>query len=335
MRELRENEKQTIDYLLGAMNEARRDEFEERLFLDEDLSFAVEAAEKDLIDEYLRGELDFEEKRKFESNFLITDSRRDKLRVAEVLNRKLFAEKETAAVSEKSLWEKLRSLFAVPNLALAGGAAAIILFLILGGIWLSRRDNNQQIASGNNQNSIIEKRETPPPTVQPMAENPNNSNANAQINRANNLSNKVTNSNEKPAPNANRQKETKPENPPPAKKENSESSGGAILAFTLFPATRSGENQRLTIAPETETISLRVLHNNEDAFVRYRAELRNSDGETVWSREIPARSKSKSLDFTLDSKLFKADLYELALLGVTPAGEYEETNFYNFTVRKK
>lgn len=337
MREFTENERQAINYLLGAMNDETRDEFEERLFLNEDLSFAVESAEKDLIDEYLRGELNADEKGKFENNFLITDSRREKLQIAGILNRKLLTQKEVAVVSDVSAWEKVKSLFAIPNLALAGSAAAIVLFLILAGVWISRREDNQQIAGGN-QNAVIENREVFTPTVQPTTSDTNSvSNSNAGLNLPINAPNKSISPNQKTSSNSNLQKNVKSENPSPVKKPNPASSGSSILAFTLFPATRAGENPRLTIAPDVEIINLRVLHNNEDSFVRYRAELRNSDGETVWTREIPvsAKTKSKSISLSLNSKLFKSDLYELALLGVTPAGEYQETNFYNFSVRKK
>lgn len=96
MERVSENKKQAVGYLLGDLPDAERDRFEERLFLDEDLSLSLDAAENDLVDEYLRGELSGEQVVKFERNFTLAESRPEKLQIASVLQTKVFNEKPAA-----------------------------------------------------------------------------------------------------------------------------------------------------------------------------------------------------------------------------------------------
>ena len=338
MKKILENEKQTIDYLLGDMAEADRDWFEERLFIDEDLSLALDAAENDLVDEYLRGELNAEQKQKFESNFLISERRREKLRAAEILRREIFSEKSvSAAAPQVSFREKIKAIFALPNLAWAGGLAAILLFFLVGGILFLQQDKNPQIAVANdNQNNLIE------PVENKSEENLPNinvgiSNSNINLNSASNAADNRQNPKISPLPDENRQKEIKPEKPQPTPQTPVQvPQQRRIFAFTLLPVTRSGRNPTLNIPQNTENVRLQVVHNGEEKFVKYRVELRNSDGDLIWNREIPVNQKarSKMLVMNIENKLLKTDSYELTLLGLTTEGQYEETNFYNFTVRK-
>jgi hypothetical protein len=197
MKETLETEKQTIDYLLGDMAEAERDRFEERLFLEEDLSFLLDAAENDLIDEYVRGELTTAQRQKFEKNFLISERRRERLLAAEILQRELFAEKPVIVKEPQvSFWEKLRAVFGLPNLAFAGGLAAIALFLLAGGILFLRQDNRQYIANTNDypNNSVEPIGEISPP-FSPVT-NAVAANLNTKSNSAGNSTNKP----EKPKP---------------------------------------------------------------------------------------------------------------------------------------
>ena len=192
MKQISENKKQAISYLLGDMPEPARDGFEERLFLDEDLSFLLDAAENDLVDEYVRGELSAEQIKKFEQNFLLAESRCEKLHVATILQAKVFAEQSAAvaAVPQVSVWERLLEIFRVPRLAWAGGLAAIALSFLIGGFWLFRQAENNQVAEvgDENQNLSIE------PVKQPTIETLPNSNT------PQNIEQKSANANEKPKP---------------------------------------------------------------------------------------------------------------------------------------
>lgn len=320
MEHISENKKQVISYLLGDLPDAERDRFEERLFLDEDLSFSLDAAENDLVDEYIRGELSGEQVVKFEQNFLLAKSRCEKLQVATILQAKVFDEKSVAvaAAPPTSAWERLSEIFRVPRLGWASGLAAIALFVLIGGFWLLRsRENNQLVKVGNvNQNLSIE------PSKQMTIEISPNSNT------SQNVEQKSANANEKPKPPPTPSPEIgapKPPKPP------------TIYAFNLLPPMRSGERPTLTVPTEAQTVRLRVEHNNSKEYIKYRVEIRDSGGDLIWSREVGVTGKTLRKPLTLDVRggALVSGGYELTLSGVTADAQLEEINFYNFTVRKK
>ena len=76
-------------YLLGVtLAAAQRRGVEERLLTDDDFCEEFEAAEDELIDQYLCDELSAAERARFERNFLSTTERRQKLTLARALNRR-------------------------------------------------------------------------------------------------------------------------------------------------------------------------------------------------------------------------------------------------------
>jgi hypothetical protein len=319
MEQVSENKKQAVGYLLGDLPESERDAFEERLFLDEDLSLSLDAAENDLVDEYLRGELSSERVVKFERNFLLAESRREKVQTAKILQAKLFDEKSVTAVAapQISFWERLSAIFRVPHFALASGLTAIALFVLIGGFWLLKnRENNQIVQIGNeNQNVSIT------PITQPTIENLPNANVSPNVEQ------KTSNANEKLKPSP---------TPSPETIVPKTSKQPTLFAFNLLPPMRSGMRPTLIMPTETQTVRLRVEHNNSKEYIKYRAEIRDSSGDLVWSREIPVTAKSLRKPIVLDVRggALVSGAYELTLSGVTADAQLEEVNFYNFTVRK-
>jgi hypothetical protein len=316
MEQISENKKRAVSYLLGDLPEKERDEFEERLFLDADLSFFLDATENDLVDEYVRGELSAEQIKKFEENLLLADSRREKLQIASVLQEKVFNKKSAvvAAVPQVSVWERLSAIFRVPRLVWAGGLVTVILFLLIGGFWLSRQTENNQVVADfdKNQNLSIE------PVRKPTVENfPN-------INAPQNIKQKLTNTNENPKPS-------------PATVLPKNTKQPTVFGFTLLPPMRSGERPTLIVPPDAQTIRLRVQHNNTREFIKYRAEIRDSSGDLIWSREIAVGKKTLQKPIILDvrSGALGTGSYELTLSGITSDAQLEEVNFYNFAVRQK
>lgn len=313
MEQLSENKKQAISYLLGDLSDTERDGFEERIFLDEDLGFLLDAAENDLIDEYLRGELSSEQVKKFEQNFLLAESRREKLQVANVLQAKVFNEKPAAP--QVSVWERLSEIFRVPRLVWAGGLTAIFLFILIGGWWFVRNTEINQVAEvkDENQNISIELDKKPPLETLLNSNTPPN------------IEQKPTNAAEKPKPSPTTVLPKEVKQPP------------TVFGFTLLPPMRSGARSVLVVPSDANTIRLRVEHNNVREFIKYRAEIRDSNGDLIWSREIAVTEKTLQKPLVLDvrSGALISGSYELTLSGVTSDAQLEEVNFYNFTVRKK
>ncbi len=100
---------------------------------------------------------------------------------------------------------------------------------------------------------------------------------------------------------------------------------------------RSGERPVLNVPKSVETIRLRVVHDNQQEFIRYRAEIRDQSGDLIWSREIPVSEKTlvRPISLNVRSAALTPGSYELTLSGITSDNQLEEIKFYNFVVQKK
>src|SRR5437764_14399129 len=87
---------QTInEYLLGSLPEAEAERLDELSFTDDEFAETLRAAEKDLVDAYVQGELVGTALERFKSHYLSTPRRRVKVEFAQAL--RLLSEKEMAA----------------------------------------------------------------------------------------------------------------------------------------------------------------------------------------------------------------------------------------------
>lgn len=312
-----DEKEQAVRYFLGELSDAERDSIEDRFFSDEDYSRFLDSVETDLIDDYVRGELEFEQKRGFEKNYLISERRRERVDNARLLQTELFDKKQevTLVAPQISFWERVENFFRVPNLAWAGSLAIIALLFVFGGMWLFRPDNQIAVLENNNQIPVA----TPTVQISPQPETNNNQNE-TPVN---------SNAQPKPSPSkpdSNRKEETTPAPQQPI-----------FAAFTLLPPTRSSERPTFIVPRQAEIVRLAVVHDNREKFVKYRVEIRDADGDLIWSREIPVNAKtlSKPLSLNVRSNALKSGLHELTLSGATADGQLEEINFYNFSVQKK
>lgn len=326
MKITRENSEKAIQYLYGELGDAERDALEERIFADDEFSLFIESVENDLIDEYARGEMNFAEKQKFEQKYLVSERRREKARLASVLNEKVFSENEKFApvvsANKDSVRQSFARFFRVPNLALAGGLAAILLFVLIGG-WLFLRpaETTEEIAKDNNSNQPVEI--TSPeiaPQVLPTPETEINNNK-AQI---------IPQKTPEPKSSPVKKEPEKPDTVSPKPPQR-------VFAFTLLPPMRSGSRPVLNVPKAAETIQLRVVHDNQREFIRYRAEIRDRNGDLIWSREILLNEKTlvKPITLNVRSGALASGAYELTLSGITADNQLEEIKFYNFLIQKK
>lgn len=74
-----------VRYLLGDLGQEEQAEVEDRAFVDREILQRILAAESDLIDEYVRGELQESARLQFESRFLASAARRRKVEFAKAL----------------------------------------------------------------------------------------------------------------------------------------------------------------------------------------------------------------------------------------------------------
>jgi len=117
-------------YLLGRLATESQERVDQRLFSDDRIFWEhLCLVEEELIDQYVRGELDGEDAARFERDFLVTDERRAKLDLARAL--KAYAERRQE--SRRRAWDWLRGPVASPAWALA--VAATVLLALPAVVW--------------------------------------------------------------------------------------------------------------------------------------------------------------------------------------------------------
>lgn len=323
MNQLFTDKKQAVRYFLGELSEREQSAVEERFFADADYSRFLDAVENDLIDDYVGGELDFRQTQNFARNFLISERRREAVRLAQILQAETFTEKEKAVLPvapSVSLWQRLGNFFRVPNLAWAGGLATMAFLILLGGLWFINSPEKNQIAQIETKNLMPitdSSKSSLSLTLSPTGGNPPN---------ANTTQKQLL----KSAPKPNLEKREKRQTAPRVEPK-------PIPAFNLLPPMQSAEKPLIVGVRNAENIRLRVVHNNAENFIKYRVEIHASDGDLVWSREIAVNEKTSPKPLALDVRsgaLIEGN-YGLTISGATDDGQLEEINSYNFSVQKK
>jgi hypothetical protein len=82
-----------FQYLLGKLPSERLEAIEQQILLDDDFHQEMKIAEEELLDNYIYGKLNQDDRQLFETNFLASDLRQQQLRFALALKRKVGTEK--------------------------------------------------------------------------------------------------------------------------------------------------------------------------------------------------------------------------------------------------
>lgn len=138
---------QTIkSYLLGSLDNSRRSQLEERLLNDGELFEELLISEDELVDQYVAGRLTDDEKRRFETHFLITADRHRKFQFGRTLNKYLELNDVsdpvvTADASRSWMFQNRPALSFIPRPLIAFSLIAILCLGIVAVYWtLTRRD---------------------------------------------------------------------------------------------------------------------------------------------------------------------------------------------------
>ena len=102
MKEQSEDEVVLRQYLLGALTQEEHALVEERLFLNPDYFRQLQAAEDDLIDDYVYEELPVADRDRFETHFLSDPVRRQDLKIAQALRKYIAVEAEAKSPASTS-----------------------------------------------------------------------------------------------------------------------------------------------------------------------------------------------------------------------------------------
>jgi anti-sigma-K factor RskA len=125
-------------YLLDLVTGERRDQIEQRIMTDQVFCDELETMEDDLIDEYLGGVLQGDERQRFEEYFLATVERQDSLRFGRALRRYVSGAETGQAARAFPLAARFWSTNSV---VFPAAVAFIVLAVVVGGVWFYRNMN--------------------------------------------------------------------------------------------------------------------------------------------------------------------------------------------------
>lgn len=312
-------ENEAIRYFLGEISETELAAVEERFFADEEFSAWLDEVETDLIDSYVRDELDFSQKKRFEQNFLVSERRQARVKTAAVLleKEKTFAPIAIVETAKPSFWESLKGFFTVPNLAYA--SLGVLLLALLGGfVWFLQRPS--EIVKIGNENIQITPTMLPSPTVSPTSTPIANISPNVNS----------TPSEPKKSPTPIEKKEEPKNEPQPQPREVSP----VMAQFGLTSnSLRNGGNEpnKINLKTGTQNVYLRLKFKTEEEFVKYRIELRDAGGNLISSQNLKNKN---ALGITISAQKLRQGNYKITLKGAKSDQDFEDLDFYDFVVEK-
>lgn len=288
-------------FLLGQLPPEEQGRIEELAFQDPDTFAFLQAAEDDLVDEFLYNELSSDEKQLFTTNFLTKPGRRQNVRIARAL--KQYLQEEDAPVPEPVVvaastsqpsfvqWFRLGALTAplvIAAILIATGA----------GIWIaikmSKDDGPQQ--------AHLEPSPTPTPSSSPAA-SPQPSASPSQIHE------------NKPSPTP--RQSTEP-----------------VFAIALVPtANVRSESEVTKLTRQNGPISFELPVISVTPYRSYHASL-ETDGRTIrtWSNLKTRQLQSGTgIQLTIPpNQLAEAQRYRIVLNGVAANGQTQTVHNYHF-----
>jgi len=300
-----------VKYLLGDLSEDEQVRVEDRAFADADYRRALDAAEADLIDAYVRGELLPVERRAFERRFLISPQRRKKVAFARDLA--IVAAEAKAAESETfirlSAWQTLVRFVRGWNPALQFAAGLAALIVVAGASLLAF-----QYAGMRSRVAVLE---TQRHNLETRTEELQRQLGEEQA-RAGNLAAEV------------RQQQTAGVTPPQS----------LIASLVLLPGLSRSESRReqLVLNPSTQIAHIEIQLEPRDDYPRFRAELRTIGGDEVLIRgNLPRRAATSGYTVSVDvpASALAMGQYELALKGILNDQSLQDIGYYYFSVQKQ
>jgi hypothetical protein len=307
MRSERDDEKLMVQYLLGNLSEEEQVRIEDRAFADAEYLGALEAAEADLIDAYVRGELSPSERLEFERRFLTSSHRRSKVEFARDLVR-VTNESKTAqnALLERrpAAWLSLSNLFRGWNPALQFAGVLAVLISVAGASWLlvENRAIRSRVAALETERRNLETRQEQ---------------LRRQLTEEQDRTGKLA---------ADLQK-------PPSV------SAPLVASLVLLPGLSRAETGRAQLAlnPSAQLAHIEIVLEPRDDYPRYSSEIRTRSGEEVLIRGNLRRRRSAAGDvvsFDVPTNALDAGEYELTLKGVAGDGRAQDLGYYYFRVQK-
>lgn len=353
MKQSAEHEPELRTYLLGGLMTDDALRVEARLFLEDDYSKLLKAAEDDLVDDYVNGELTSEEREKFERHFLSDPTRREDVKVARALKRYISAETAAQAVEDESgpafktpaTPKRTFFNFAPPRArSFRLAAAAALLLVTAGGAWYVITDLSRPAPElARTQEQPTPAPEQAPPTIS------NDAGArDEQLVKEEDRRQEEKQSARDGRPPASPQdrgrgdtetgrRQTRPPRPSPVR---GEPSSGAI-AITLLPVGVSrgeGGLKEVPIPPRDGALSLQLPLVGVQVYRLFEATLYDEKGDAVrsWANVKPTASDPVAfVAVEVPGSLLTPQRYQMKLRAATPDGGKRDISSYPFRAVNK
>lgn len=307
---------QANKYFLGQLSEIEAANFEEASALSAGLTEHARTIETELVDRYVQDRLSQTEKRAFEINYLTTEARRQKVRLARIFLKNIQdqPQNEIQTKPQLSLWQ---TFFNSYQLKIAFAMTVLICALAVIFIVFRSTDKKETEITGqqsSNQQPTPENANQPNVGVSNSNVNTQNPQTNLNPNRTN-ISNNSTDNKPKVQPTP------KPVEPMPP----------TFASFTLLPGTlRSSGEQFIKILPNTNKINLRLtLPKDAVKYSDYSITVKTSNNETILTAK-----NLKSPNLTIPAAKLENDTYIIFLEGINPQKPAESVAEYAFRVSR-
>lgn len=142
-----EQQKEVLkQFLLGELNEERRQQVEERLLTDSDYRDEILIIEDELVEDYLTEKLPPDDRGNFEKHYLSAPRQQRNLKLTKVLLQAAAESAKTPPYSETNLLQNLKDIFWPRSQKLRLAVASLILLAVVGSVvtynvWQSRRQS--------------------------------------------------------------------------------------------------------------------------------------------------------------------------------------------------
>ena len=306
--ELTINESTLVRFLLGELPEEEMAALEERFFRDDSLFDELRAAEAELVDRYVRGELSGVTLQQFERHFLKFPERRQRVDFARSLAKAVDQVSIPAAVRPLTHREATTA-DKPPGFQKWLAMAAVLMAAV--GVWLTVQNRRlaRQVDSIQGSRTTEETRrqglEAKVQELQAL-----NADLSAELERERNSS----------QPKA--------------------AEVASLVAFVLSPGMVRGTDEpaRIVIPHEIAQVKLQLDLETVGDYLSYRGELRTAGGQLLWSQDgLQARSTAwgKAVVLTIPSVVLRPGEHELTLRGLVSRGKFEDSGYYYFSVMRR
>ena len=317
------NHEMVTQYLLGALAEAETGRCDELSIADDEFAALLKATERDLIDAYVTGQLTGTTLEQFESVYLGSPLRRDKVQFARVFQdcAKQKATPQRSAnhqpTASKTNWISRLGVFSAPRLAWGLALVALILVVAIGWLSLQNFRLRQQVFQARVKRDELlqseQKLQEQIASQQSVASQAEQQLAQVRAERER-LEQELRNNGQQLP------------------------SEGRVISMALAPPLR-GANQVpvVTIRPGDGVISAQLRLEAAD-YPNYRVSLTDSaSGRKLWtSGQLAVKRKGDSpiLNVNFPTSLLRTQTYALRVSGVLPNGAAEVVSDYPFRVVK-